>query len=154
VEIADNTIVPPRLFSLREANLLVPTLQSAFTRARGLRDRITKLQEELTEAGHPLDSARVEVNPKAPPQVQGLQRRAGTLVAELVELLRGVTDLGIEVKAADGLCDFRSRHAGRIVYLCWRYGEEGVSTWHELDKGFSGRKPLPETGAFEGDWLH
>ncbi len=146
--------MPPRLFSLREANSLVPTLQSTFTRARGLRDRITKLQLELTAEGHPLDSARVEIDPAASRQVQGLQRRAATLVAELIELLRGVTDLGIEVKAADGLCDFRSRHGGRVVYLCWRYGEEGVSSFHELNAGIAGRKPLPEDGAFEGDWLH
>ena len=147
-------IVPPRLFSLREANALVPTLHAAFTKARMLRDRIAKLQKELHEAGHPLDSARVEVNPRAPAEVQGLQRRAGTLVAELIELLRGVSELGVEVKAAEGLCDFRSRHQGRVVYLCWKFGEEGVTAFHELDAGYGGRKPLPEEGAFEGDWVH
>jgi len=147
-------IVPPRLFSLREANALVPTLHASFTKARALRERIAKLQHELLESGHPLDTARVEVDAKAPAEVQGLQRRCAVLVAELVERLRGVSELGVEVKAAEGLCDFRSRHQGRVVYLCWRFGEEGVTTFHELDAGYAGRKPLPEDGSFDGDWLH
>lgn len=147
-------ILSPRLFSLREANALVPTLHQQFTKARALRERIGKLQKELHEAGSPLDTARVEVDPRASPMVQGLQRRASMLVAELLELLSGVSELGVEVKAAEGLCDFRSRHAGRVVYLCWKFGEDGVSTFHELDAGYSGRRPLPEDGAFDGDWLH
>jgi len=146
-------IVPPRLFSLREANALVPTLHLEFTKARALRERIAKLQRELDEAGHAHSIANLEVDPKAPPEVQGLQRRTAVLVAELIELLRGVSELGVEVKAAEGLCDFRSRHLGRVVYLCWRFGEEGVTTFHELDTGYAGRKPLPEDGAFDGDWL-
>ncbi len=146
-------IVPPRLFSLREANALIPTLRSAFTKARALRDRIGKLQAELASEGHPLDTARVEVDDDAPPAVQGLQRRAAVLVAELIELLRGISELGIEVKAAEGLCDFRSRHNGRVVYLCWKFGEEDVTTFHELDAGYSGRKPLPDGAEFAGDWL-
>jgi hypothetical protein len=147
-------IIPPRLFSLREANALVPTLHQQFGKARALRERIGKLQKELHEAGSPLDTARVEVDRSASPMVQGLQRRAAMLVAELIELLRGVSELGVEVKAAEGLCDFRSRHAGRVVYLCWKFGEEGVTTFHELDAGYSGRRPIPEDGAFDGDWLH
>ncbi len=29
-----------------------------------------------------------------------------------------------------------------------------MTTFHELDVGYAGRKPLPEDGAFDGDWLH
>ncbi len=86
--------------------------------------------------------------------MQGLQRRAKLLVDELLELLRGVSELGIEIKAADGLCDFRSRHEGRVVYLCWRFGEERIGHFHELDTGFAGRRPLPAGGEFAGDLVH
>jgi hypothetical protein len=40
------------------------------------------------------------------------------------------------------------------VYLCWRFGEQGIVHWHELDTGFAGRKPLPEDAEFQGDLLH
>ena len=148
------TIVTPRLFSLRDANALLPTLREAFTKARALRERIGKLQKDLAAEGHPQDGGEVEVDPKAPPEVQGLQRRAALLVGELLELLRGVTELGIEVKRAEGLVDFRSRFEGRVVYLCWQFGEERITHFHELGAGFAGRKPLPADGEFAGDLLH
>jgi hypothetical protein len=147
-------LVPPRLFSLREANALVPTLQSTFQQARGLRDRLAILGSELEREGHPIDGPELQLDPRASAQVQGLQRRAQLLLGELRDLLRSVSDLGIEVKAADGLCDFRSRLEGRVVYLCWRFGEERITHFHELSTGFAGRAPLPLEAEFVGDWLH
>jgi hypothetical protein len=148
------TLVTPRLFSLRDANALVPTLRETFTKARVLRERLGKLQKDLSEEGHPHSGGKIEVDPRARPEVQGLQRRAALLLGELLELLKGVTELGIEVKQADGLCDLRTRFEGRIVYLCWKFGEERITHFHELDAGFAGRKPLPVEGEFGGDLLH
>jgi hypothetical protein len=51
--------------------------------------------------------------------------------------------LGVELKGADGLCDFYSIMDGREVFLCWRLGEPDVRFWHDLDAGFAGRRPLP-----------
>ena len=41
-----------------------------------------------------------------------------------------------------GLVDFPSTREGRLVYLCWKLGEDGVSFWHDVDAGFPGRRPL------------
>jgi hypothetical protein len=38
--------------------------------------------------------------------------------------------------------DFPSLREGRIVYLCWRLGEDEVAWWHEVDAGFAGRQRL------------
>ena len=143
-----------RFFSLREANALVPTLQTTFSRARALSDRLAAVQGELAAKNHPASGPALEVDDSAPEPVQALQRRGQALVEELLALLNELTELGIEVKAADGLVDFRSRLRGRIVYLCWRFGEEGIVHWHELDTGFSGRKRLPPDAVFVGDLLH
>jgi len=43
-----------------------------------------------------------------------------------------------------GLVDFVGMRNGREVYLCWRYGEEEIGFWHELNAGFSGRQPVDE----------
>jgi hypothetical protein len=57
-----------------------------------------------------------------------------------------VTSLGAVVKdVRTGLVDFYGRLDGRTVWLCWRYGEERIDFFHELDTGFSSRKPLSET---------
>ncbi|MGZ6143125.1 MAG: DUF2203 family protein [Myxococcales bacterium] len=146
--------LPTRLFSLREANALLDTLREEFTRARGLRDQLMTVQQKLAESGRPLEGPEVQVDTEAPLAVQKLQARAVVILDKLRVLLREVSELGVEVKAADGLVDFRSKLHGKTVYLCWKFGEERVEHWHELDAGFAGRKPLPQDGDFVGDLLH
>jgi hypothetical protein len=52
-------------------------------------------------------------------------------------------DLGVELKGIDdGLIDFPTTREGRVVYLCWRLGEDEIGWWHETDGGFAGRQPL------------
>jgi hypothetical protein len=144
----------PRLFSLREANGLIGTLQREFVRARALRDQLADVQQKLAEAGRPLDGPELRVDESAPVAVQKLQQRAVKILGELRDLLRELAELGVEVKAADGLVDLRSKLHGRVVFLCWQFGEERIEHWHELDVGFAGRKPLPADGDFIGDLLH
>ncbi len=43
-----------------------------------------------------------------------------------------------------GLVDFPSERAGETVYLCWRAGETRIHSWHPVNQGFAGRKPLPD----------
>jgi hypothetical protein len=113
------------------------------------------VQSQLAQAGHPInDPDPPEVDRTAPPDVQRLQRAAMRIVEELRDVLRGVAELGVEIKAADGLVDFRSKLHGRTVYLCWRYGEERITHYHELESGFAGRRPLPADGDFVGDLMH
>jgi hypothetical protein len=146
--------LPTRLFSLREANALLDTLRDEFTRARELRDQLMEVQQKLSDAGVPLEGPEVQVDTAAPVAVQRLQAKAAVILGKLRELLRRIGELGVEVKAADGLVDFRSKLHGRTVYLCWKFGEERVEHWHELDAGFSGRKPIAPDSDFVGDLLH
>jgi len=54
-----------------------------------------------------------------------------------------VQQLGCVVKDPRiGLVDFYGRIEGRTVWLCWRYGEESIGYYHDLDSGFSGRRAL------------
>ncbi|OLD35808.1 MAG: hypothetical protein AUI19_02125 [Myxococcales bacterium 13_1_40CM_2_68_15] len=146
--------MPTRFFSLREANALLATLQEEFGRARELRDELMGVQQKLQEAGSGLEGPEVNIDPEAPLPVQRLQARAVRIIGKLREILRDVAELGVEVKAADGLVDFRSKLHGRTVLLCWKYGEERVAFFHELDAGFAGRRPLPDDGDFVGDLIH
>ncbi len=62
---------------------------------------------------------------------------------QINERLARVNEWGVELKGIDeGLIDFPSRRERRIVYLCWRLGEDCISWWHEIDTGFAGRQPL------------
>ena len=61
----------------------------------------------------------------------------------LNEYERELRRLGVELKDYfAGLVDFPSMMDEREVYLCWRYGEEEVAYWHELNAGFTGRQRI------------
>jgi hypothetical protein len=145
--------LPIRLFSLREANALVNTLNQEFAKARELRDELMGVQQKLEAEGRAIEGPAVEVDPEAPTSIQRLQGQAVRIIDKLRAILTEVAELGVEVKAADGLVDFRSKLHGRTVYLCWRYGEDHIGHFHELDTGFGGRRPLPDDGDFIGDLL-
>ena len=56
-------------------------------------------------------------------------------------LLHKIQDMGIEVKDLTiGLIDFVGLREGREVYLCWKYGEDSIQFWHEIEAGFQGRR--------------
>jgi hypothetical protein len=42
-----------------------------------------------------------------------------------------------------GLVDFPGLIDGKEVFLCWKSDEEDIEFYHELDGGFTGRKPIP-----------
>ena len=71
------------------------------------------------------------------------RRRAEALVEQINVRLARINGWGVELKGIDeGLIDFPSRRDERVVYLCWRLGEDSIAWWHEIDVGFAGRQPL------------
>lgn len=131
---ADDTF---RLYTVDEANALLPTL--------------APMLEELRRLKSQLDTARAALKAFTPAmrsnghglEALGFERQIAEIVPKMAEGIKTITDLGIEIKDLDaGLIDFPSPRGGRIVYLCWRLGEGEIAFWHELDAGFSGRQPL------------
>ncbi len=127
----------PVLFSLSEANALLP--------------RLAPILMELRERKAALDDARkalAELHPAMrgnghAAEATELTGRIEALAADLTAGVRAIAALGVEVKDLDhGLIDFPSLREGRIVYLCWRLGEGPIAYWHELNAGFAGRQPL------------
>ena len=60
-------------------------------------------------------------------------------------LLHRIEDMGIEVKDMTiGLVDFPALRDGSEVYLCWKYGEDDIQFWHEIEAVFAGRQPIED----------
>src|SRR3954463_8914594 len=149
-DVKDDALLVSRLFTFREANLFVPTLTTAFTDARELLARAQDLARELAELGSHIGDVEARAgDEEAANDVKRRQREVAGIVRNLREILARVAEMGAEVKAADGLVDFRSRHKGEIVYLCWRFGEESITHWHDLTSGFTGRAPIADESQFE-----
>lgn len=41
-----------------------------------------------------------------------------------------------------GLVDFPGQIDGKIVELCWQYGEKQIAYYHSPEEGFVGRRPI------------
>jgi len=145
---AANLSTPTRLFTVREANATLPLVR-AITRdlvsvSRDLIDRRERLSGIL--AGRRLSTGNLYDEELA--QIEEQLDRDATRIQEFIDELQ---QLGVEVKSAvEGLVDFPAMLDGRLVYLCWKLGEDEVGHWHETDSGYSSRKPLHASGLRHG----
>jgi hypothetical protein len=59
------------------------------------------------------------------------------------ELVEKIESKGIILKdLKSGLVDFPAIREGKEVYLCWKNPEQKIKFWHDINAGFSGRKPV------------
>jgi hypothetical protein len=129
----------PRIFTLDEANALLPRLRDLLPEMQDAKGEVERLRAEIAELTRPA-SGNGHLLGRA---IERKRRDAQKAVDRLNELSAEVDGLGCEIKGVDeGLVDFRAERDGRVVYLCWRLGEEDITHWHELDTGFAGRQPL------------
>jgi hypothetical protein len=125
-----------RLFTLAEAQGLIPQLRSLIEEISAAWNRIRELNPEIQKAR---DAAAFDGFSKS-----GVEYVEA--VSHLMLLIHQVKDMGVILKDADkGLCDFPYMRQGRVVYLCWQLGEERIEYWHDIEAGFAGREPLDET---------
>lgn len=126
-----------------------PYFQRYFTKeqANQLLEVLQPLVHEMMQAAQILLSHHPEMAPMLEKAINngGLRKPGPALEASLK-----IQDMATQIKSYDvlikdvqnGLIDFPSKREGRIVLLCWRYGEAEVAYWHEIDTGFAGRQPL------------
>lgn len=134
-------VTPGRLFTLAEANALVPRLVLLMERLqRGARLLNDEMRAEADASG---------VDPATLTTEELIRRRpaARLLIEDLDATVHEIQESGAELKDVRlGLVDFPAERNGQQVYLCWQYGEPEVGFWHRLDTGFGGREPLPNAG--------
>ena len=117
--------------------------------ARSLLPSIKKMVEEAISFSKKLEEHRETVQKLAKLGVDNAGSPMGTAYLEnLISLqtqIRIIQETGCVVKNIQvGLIDFPHLKDGREVYLCWKYGEEDIRYWHEVDAGFAGRTLLTE----------
>ncbi len=129
----------PKLFSLDEANALLPQLEQIVEELRSTRQSISEAQQEVTSIER---RARQNGHDRTG-EFKEARRRLSELISRFDSRIKSINDLGCELKDLEiGLFDFRTNWQGRIVYLCWKVGEPEIGFWHELEEGFAGRRQL------------
>ncbi len=122
-----------KYYTLQEARAALPQVKALMEEVQAARREILHLRPDVWPA---LRAAAGNGGNAAASEMLGHFRR-------LERGVKGIIKMGILVKDIDqGLIDFLSRRQGREVYLCWRYGEEELAYWHDLDAGYAGRRPI------------
>ncbi len=124
-----------KLFSIEEANALLPTVQRIVRRIQKTHRQIISYQDEAKRAGENAQSGGGGIPDGA---------RYVALLFELATSTGELEAIGVQLKDfARGLIDFPSLREGRIVLLCWQLGEgDQLEWWHDVETGFAGRQPL------------
>jgi hypothetical protein len=135
----------PRLFTVNEANSLLPAIKSLMQRIFENLDSLRKQSQTVIRDK--------QLSPENPDLMNRLQENntIARLIQEVTGLVNEINSYGCVCKSVEqGLVDFPCLLGREIVFLCWRYGEEGIGYWHRIEDGFAGRKPLLDTDESEG----
>jgi len=126
-----------RLFTLSEANALIPKLELVMGK---LQRQSAVLREQVNEVAGGLGE-----NPErlSVPQILELRPQLRPVIDEVEQLLAEIAACGGQMKGLDlGLVDFPAEMNGDVVLLCWQYGEKEIGYYHSFEAGFAGRQPL------------
>lgn len=134
---------PARLFTVDEANALLPRLTEIF---RQMDPKLARLREiqDLVEDAEAYWHSKGE---SMPPEERAVYTRhvaeAEAARAAVEADVQSIRTTGCELKdVQQGLIDFPGYVEGNVAYFCWQRGEGTVANWHPLEAGFAGRRPL------------
>lgn len=126
-----------KVFTIEEANRTLPLVSRIVADLMALHPRW-----RAAVAAYELAQVRVSAEGESD-DTRDLRLEAGRLAGEIEACLDELGQIGCIFKGfEEGLIDFPAFQEERMVYLCWRHGEERIEHWHELDSGFAGRRPI------------
>jgi hypothetical protein len=129
-----------RSFTPDEANNALDEVRPVAERLVAVRARMRELEQSQGElviaiGGNGGGYAATDLN--------AAQTELGSLADVALACVDKLEELGVVLKDLDlGLLDFPSEREGEDVLLCWHVGEDAVTSWHGLEEGFAGRKPI------------
>jgi hypothetical protein len=83
----------------------------------------------------------VEAEAENDPRIRKMASDIEGFLAELQEIGCFFKDWNFTI----GLVDFPALIDGKEVLLCWKSDEDDIMFYHEIEAGYSGRKPIPDS---------
>ncbi|HXO85355.1 MAG TPA: DUF2203 domain-containing protein [Gemmatimonadales bacterium] len=129
-----------KLFTLAEADRTLPLVkrivQDIMTVYPQWKDLVAQYELVSSKARPEWGESQEQLDLKV--QIDHVAVKINGFLGELEQV-------GCEFKGFDdGLVDFHGRLNDHEILWCWKFGEDRIGHWHELDAGFAGRQPLPE----------
>lgn len=133
-----------RIFSVEEANRLIPYLEQALGSLSVAAREIAALQREV-QVLTAIESTGATSKSHDVRELREKEALSARMLEEFRASLHEIASRGCILRDLDlGLVDFYTMARDRVVCLCWRLGEPRITHWHTTDEGFSGRQPLSE----------
>lgn len=132
------------MFTVAEANALLPRVEEAFAKLDRLRERLVTIKKSKLDVLEMIHGREIM-------NVEGPDKREYEQCLIEVEAIRkeyeagcgAILEMGGYVKSVEtGLVDFYGVIEGRLVWLCWKRGEGSIEHYHHLEDGFTGRRPI------------
>jgi hypothetical protein len=129
------------MFTITEAQVLLPVLESLLRRAQAMATRADELEEEMQALNHRIFlSGGMHVDLVAAARRRGERDKAAQAAKDT---LAEIDAIGVKVQdLGEGLLDFPCQLGGETVMLCWKMGEPMITHWHGVEEESSARKPL------------
>jgi len=122
--------VAHKLFTLAEANRTLPLVKRVVQDIVAIypewKDLVARYELVAAQARPDWGESKEQIDLKA--QIDAVAARINVFLGELEEIG----------------CEFHGRLDEREILWCWKFGEDRITHWHELEAGFAGRQPLPE----------
>ncbi|BBH24486.1 hypothetical protein Back11_58310 [Paenibacillus baekrokdamisoli] len=133
-----------KLFTVHEANELLPQLKEDLQALRTLADEMEDQYIELQKLKVKHEQSTVPKNAVKDPFFEA-EGRLEFMRVEADLLIENFTRKGVLLKMINpGLIDFPTIIDGKDVLICWKEGEERITHYHGWHDGFNGRRPLPD----------
>jgi len=131
----------PRLFTVREAEATLPLVRRVVGDLLQAYPRWKELVARYELLTAPL---RAEEGESA--EILELRDAAAREAERINDYLLELEEIGCVFKGFEaGLVDYYALKEDRLIFLCWKMGEAGITHWHEVDAGFEGRRTIDET---------
>jgi hypothetical protein len=132
-----------RTFTLREAQSMLPVLESLLRKSIESKSLIEEVDQEFNDL-----SERIFLNGGTLVDVRACAVRKAArekAIQSAKDTLSEINAIGVQVKDLEvGLLDFPCLVDGEIVLLCWRMGEPSITHWHGAEEGYAGRRPIDD----------
>ena len=132
-----------RTFTLDEAQVLLPVLESLLRRSIAGKQLIEKIEAEFQEVSQRIflnGGTRVDI-----PRLAVRKAEKEKALQRVKDALAEIDSTGVQVKDLDvGLLDFPCLVQDQLILLCWKMGEKQITHWHGVEEGFQNRKPIDE----------
>ncbi len=132
-------MIQQKVFTVEEANKLIPELSNWVVKLR-------EKSEEIAMQEVKIDAQELVTNHDSEKSLALLNceiEHLNQLVTAFNEGVEKIHSHGCFLKDVRmGLVDFYTVRDGKVVYLCWKFGEGQIAYWHEVGMGYPSRQPL------------